>query len=121
MQKRILVVDDSESIRHLLCFMLEKAGFGVDTAVDGEDALTRLDGRTVDLVLTDLNMPRMDGISLIRNVRANDNYKRVPIVVLTTESQLSFKDQAREAGATGWIVKPFVVEKLLTVISKVVR
>jgi two-component system chemotaxis response regulator CheY len=121
MQKRILVVDDSESIRQLLSFILERAGFGVDSAIDGQDALTFLDGRTFDLVLTDLNMPRMDGISLIRRVRSNEGYKRVPIVVLTTESQVSFKNDAKEAGATGWIVKPFVADKLLSVISKVVR
>jgi two-component system, chemotaxis family, chemotaxis protein CheY len=121
MQKRILVVDDSESIRQLLSFTLERAGFEVAVAVDGEDALRMLDGKNLDLVLTDLNMPNMDGISLIRQVRLNDHYKRVPIVMLTTESQSSFKEQAKEAGATGWIVKPFVSDKLLSVITKVMR
>jgi two-component system, chemotaxis family, chemotaxis protein CheY len=121
MQKRILVVDDSASIRQLLSFILEKAGFGVEVAIDGHDALKFLDGRTFDLVLTDLNMPHADGISLIRQVRSNDDYKRVPIVVLTTESHVSFKNEAKEAGATGWVVKPFVADKLLSVISKVVR
>lgn len=122
MSKKILIVDDSESIREVVCFTLENAGFQVFKGVDGVDALTVLEANApVDLIITDLHMPNMDGIDFIRNVRANDAYKFVPILFLTTESQNDKKMAAKEAGATGWIVKPFVPDKLLAAISKVVR
>ena len=121
MQKRIIVVDDSESIRQLLMAILGEAGYAVDSAVDGQHALEILPGEQYHLMLTDLNMPRMDGISLIRQVRSHDKFKGMPIVMLTTESQTALKDQAKAAGATGWIVKPFVANKLLAVVSKVIR
>jgi two-component system chemotaxis response regulator CheY len=121
MSKRILVVDDSESIRVLVSTILETAGFEVERAVDGKDALHVLEGNTFNLIITDLNMPMMDGISLIREVRITQHHNRVPIIMLTTESQTSFKENARSAGATGWIVKPFVADKLLAVINKVLR
>jgi two-component system, chemotaxis family, chemotaxis protein CheY len=121
MAKRILVVDDSESIRMLVSMILEKAGFEVARAVDGKDALALLEQQNFHLILTDLNMPHMDGISLIKEVRVMQHHNRVPIIMLTTESQVSFKDEARTAGATGWIVKPFVADKLLTVVNKVIR
>jgi two-component system chemotaxis response regulator CheY len=121
MQKKILVVDDSESIRMLVSTILENAGFEVARAVDGKDALDVLEGNSFHLIITDLNMPLMDGISLIQEVRTTQRHNRVPILMLTTESQTSFKDQARSAGATGWIVKPFVADKLLAVINKVLR
>lgn len=121
MGKSILVVDDSESIREVVSFTLENAGHRVMKAVDGQDALNFLDGAEVDLIITDLHMPNMDGIALIKEVRCSVHYKFTPILFLTTESQNEKKLQAKEAGATGWIVKPFVPEKLLAAISKVVR
>jgi two-component system chemotaxis response regulator CheY len=121
MPKKILVVDDSESIRMLVSTILETAGFEVDRAIDGADALAQLEGQNFSLIITDLNMPRMDGISLVKEVRVTQHHNRVPIIMLTTESQATFKEQARAAGATGWIVKPFAADKLLTVINKVLR
>jgi two-component system, chemotaxis family, chemotaxis protein CheY len=121
MSRRVLVVDDSESTRELLTVILETAGYQVDCAFDGEDAVTLLEGRYVDLVLTDLNMPRLDGIGLIKKLRAMESYKRTPIIMLTTESNATFKDQAKSAGATGWILKPFVADKLLDVVNQVIR
>lgn len=122
MEKSILIVDDSESIREVVSFTLENAGHKVYVAVDGQDALKFLDGNTkIDLIITDLHMPVMDGITLIKKVRANDNFKYIPILFLTTESQASKKMEAKEAGATGWIIKPFVPEKLLAALNKVIR
>lgn len=121
MGKKILIVDDSESIREVVSFTLENAGHDVLKAVDGNDALKFLDGTPIDLVITDLHMPGMDGIGLIKKIRQNDNYQFVPILFLTTESQNEKKQEAKDAGATGWIVKPFVPDKLLAAISKVVR
>lgn len=121
MSKTIFVIDDSESIRELVGLTLENAGHTVVKAIDGKDALRLFDGREANLVITDLNMPNMDGISLIKEVRAMSAYSAVPILVLTTESQATKKDEARAAGATGWIVKPFVADKLLEVVKKVIR
>jgi two-component system chemotaxis response regulator CheY len=119
--KTILIADDSESIRELVEFTLKRAGYNVLKSEDGEQAIQHLTGQTIDLVITDLNMPRVDGIALIREIRKNKDYSSVPVLLLTTESQVSKKDEAREAGATGWIVKPFVQEKLLAVVQKVIR
>jgi len=121
MKKTILIADDSESVRDVVSFTLENAGFNILIGVDGEDALKYLDGKEIDLVLTDLHMPKMDGISLIRQIRGKDAYKFTPILILTTESQMGKKEEAKSAGATGWIVKPFVPEKLLDTIQKVIR
>ena len=121
MGKRILIVDDSESIREVVCFTLENAGHEVLKGVDGLDALKYLDGSKFDLVITDLHMPNMDGIEFIHKVREMPEYQYVPILFLTTESQTAKKMEAKEAGATGWIIKPFVPEKLLAAINKVVR
>ena len=119
--KRIMTVDDSASLRQMVAFTLERAGFEVIQARDGRDALAKLQGRDVNLFLADLNMPVMDGIELTRQLRAMPQYRFVPIVVLTTESQADRKQQGKAAGATGWIVKPFDPEKLLAVVSKVMR
>lgn len=121
MGKKILIVDDSESIREVVSFTLENDGYVVQKAVDGTDALSYLDGTTYDLIITDLHMPNKNGIELIRDVRQLAAYKFIPILFLTTESQTAKKQEAKEAGATGWIVKPFVPEKLLAAIKKVVR
>ena len=121
MGKKILIVDDSESIRDVVTFTLENEGHNVLIGIDGKDALKHLDGQGIDLIITDLHMPEMDGISLIREVRKMDSYNRVPILFLTTESQLEKKMEAKDAGATGWIVKPFVPQKLIAAINKVIR
>lgn len=116
----ILTVDDSKSIRQMVSFTLQQAGYDVIEAEDGQDALTKLTSE-VKLVLTDLNMPHMNGIELIKAIRANAAYKFLPVVMLTTESQDAIKQQGRAAGATGWIVKPFNPEQLLGVVGKVLK
>jgi len=121
MQKTILIADDSASVRDLVSFTLESAGYNVLSGVDGQDALKHLNGAEIHLVITDLHMPNMDGISLIKEIRAKENYLYTPILLLTTESSSSKKQDAKEAGATGWIIKPFVQEKLLEVVQKVIR
>ncbi|MFC1769991.1 response regulator [Nitrospirota bacterium] len=121
MEKTILIVDDSASMRQLVSFALEDAGYNVVQAVDGQDAMGKAESANVDMVITDLNMPNMDGIELIRGLRAKAKYKYTPIVMLTTESQNEKKSEGREAGASGWIVKPFTPEQLIEVIKKFVR
>ena len=121
MAKTILIVDDSESIREVVNFTLENEGYNVLVGVDGQDALKFLDGTAIDLVITDLHMPNMDGIGLIKEVRNNPTYQRIPILFLTTESQVNKKMEAKDAGATGWIIKPFVPAKLIEAIKKVIR
>lgn len=121
MEKTILIVDDSESIREVVIFTLENAGYKVLSGVDGVDALKHLDGKHLDLIITDLHMPNMDGIGLIKEVRKMEKYKFVPILYLTTESQHSIKMEAKKAGATGWIVKPFMPEKLIAAIGKILK
>jgi two-component system, chemotaxis family, chemotaxis protein CheY len=118
MAKTIMTVDDSASVRQMVSFTLRTAGYEVLEAADGVQALSRLHG-SVHLILTDLNMPNMDGIELVKQVRVNPSYKYVPIVLLTTESQDSKKQAGRAAGATGWIVKPFQAEQLLAVVKRV--
>jgi two-component system chemotaxis response regulator CheY len=119
MGKIIMTVDDSTSIRQMVSFTLKEAGYDVMEAVDGKDALSKLNGASVHMIITDLNMPNLDGIGLIREVRANQAYKFVPIVMLTTESQDTRKQEGKAAGATGWIVKPFKPDQLLAVVKKV--
>jgi two-component system, chemotaxis family, chemotaxis protein CheY len=121
MEKTILIVDDSESIREVVIFTLENAGYNVVSAIDGMDALKHLNGQHLDMILTDLHMPNLDGIGLIKEVRRIDSYKYIPILYLTTESQQSIKNEARQAGATGWIVKPFMPDKLIAAIAKIVK
>jgi two-component system chemotaxis response regulator CheY len=119
MGKKIMTVDDSASVRQMVSFTLKNEGYEVTEAVDGVDAMTKLSQQTVDMVLTDLNMPNMDGIELIKQIRANPSFKFIPIIFLTTESQQEKKQQGKQAGATGWIVKPFKPEQLVGVIRKV--
>lgn len=119
MTKRIMTVEDSTSLREMITFTLGEAGYDVAEAGDGQEALDKLKGFPADLVITDLNMPRMNGIELTRELRSSPAYKFVPIVFLTTESQLQKKQAAKEAGATAWIVKPFKPEQLLQVVRKV--
>lgn len=119
--KRILTVDDSASIRQMVSFTLRNAGYEVVEAVDGKDGLTKASGAKFDLIVTDLNMPNMDGTQMIAAVRKLPGCAFVPILMLTTESQAEKKDEARKAGATGWIVKPFNAEQLIAVIQKLVK
>jgi len=119
MAKKIITVDDSASVRQMVSFTLKGAGYDVIEAEDGKDALAKLNGLGVQMVITDLNMPNMDGIELIKALRAQAAYKFIPIVFLTTESQDTKKQEGKAAGATGWIVKPFKPDQLLTVVKKV--
>jgi two-component system chemotaxis response regulator CheY len=121
MSKIIMTVDDSASIRQMVTFTLEQAGYDVLEAVDGVDAMNKLGDTTVNMMITDLNMPNMDGLELIKNTRTRPEYKFMPIIMLTTESQAEKKQEGKAAGATGWIVKPFKPEQLLGVIKKVLR
>lgn len=121
MKKYILIVDDSESIRELVSSALEESGFVVYKGINGLDALEKLQSHSVDLVITDLNMPQMDGIMLVQEIRKNPSYKYLPVIILTTESEAKRRQVAKESGATGWIVKPFDKERLLKIIGKVLR
>jgi len=120
MSKTIMTVDDSASVRQMVSLTLKDAGYSVIEACDGKDAMGKLSG-PIDMIVTDLNMPNMDGIEFIRSVRATPQYKFVPIVMLTTESQAGKKEEGKAAGATGWIVKPFKPEQLLAVAKKLLR
>jgi two-component system chemotaxis response regulator CheY len=120
MPKTILAVDDSASIRQMVSFTLKSAGYDVVEAVDGMDGLEKAKTRAINLVLTDQNMPRMDGLTLIRSLRGLPQYKATPILMLTTESSDAMKTQGRAAGATGWLVKPFDPQKLVEVVKKVI-
>lgn len=121
MAKTVLTVDDSASIRQMVAFTLSSAGYKVVEAVDGQDGLDKAKAGSVDLVLTDQNMPRMDGITLTRKLRESPRFKTTPILILTTESSDEMKQKGRAAGATGWLVKPFDPAKLIEVIGKVIR
>ena len=116
-----LVVDDSTSMRQMVSMTLKESGFDVIEGSNGQEALQNVTGKPLSVVVTDLNMPVMDGMSLIRELRAKPEYKFIPILMLTTESQDSKKQEGRAAGATGWIVKPFNPEQLMQVVHKVVR
>ena len=116
--KTILTVDDSPSIRQMLAYVLTSNGYKVIEADDGEQGLEFAKANQADLVLTDQNMPRMDGLTLIKALRSLPNYQKVPIMMLTTESSQALKQQGRDAGATGWMVKPFDPEKLLEMLKR---
>ena len=121
MTKTILTVDDSRTMRDMLMLALKDAGYRVVQAEDGVHGLEVLQSERPDIVITDINMPRMDGFGFIEGMRADPNHKATPVLVLTTESDAAKKQRAREAGATGWIVKPFDPEKLISVIHRVVH
>ncbi len=117
--KVIMTVDDSASVRQMVAFSLKQAGYDVLEAADGVEALQKMEDRRIDMILADLNMPKMNGIELIREVRMNSRFRFLPIVMLTTESQAAKKQEGKAAGATGWIVKPFRPEQLIGVVKKV--
>ncbi|MDH3998390.1 MAG: response regulator [Desulfuromonadales bacterium] len=119
MSKNIMIVDDSDTVRQVLQLTLDSAGYGVIEAADGAEAMKKLADQTIDLMITDLNMPEMDGLELIERVRQHDQYRFTPIVMLTTESSEEKKQAGKAAGASGWIVKPFKPEQLLKVVKMV--
>lgn len=120
MAKKILAVDDSGSLRQMVVFSLKAAGYQVVEAVDGQDGLDKAKAGAYDLILTDQNMPRMDGLTLIRNLRGLPSYQSVPILMLTTEASAEMKAKGRAAGANGWLVKPFDPQRLVEVVKKVI-
>ena len=119
MTKTIMTVDDSASVRMMVSFTLKELGYDIVEAENGNDALKKMAKKQIHMLITDINMPELDGISLVRKVRANPDYKFIPIILLTTESQLEKKTAGKEAGATGWIVKPFKPDQLVAVVKKV--
>ena len=120
MGKTILTVDDSASIRQMVTFTLKASGYTVIEAVDGQEGLDKAKTNPVNLILTDQNMPKMDGLTLIKALRGLPQHKATPILMLTTESSDTMKAQGKAAGATGWLVKPFDPQKLLEVVQKVI-
>ena len=118
MAKTILAVDDSSSLRQMVAFSLKAAGYQVVEAVDGQDGLEKAKTKSINLVLTDQNMPGMDGLTLIRELRQLPAYRATPILMLTTEAGDDMKAQGRAAGASGWMVKPFDPQKLVDVVRK---
>ncbi|GAB6090694.1 response regulator [Spirochaeta dissipatitropha] len=120
MSKKILVVDDSAAIRQSVSFILKEAGYEVVECEDGLDALSKIDTDSFSLVITDVNMPNMDGIALTARIREHVEHKFTPILVLTTEAQSAKMQEGKAAGATGWIVKPFDSDKLMSVVKKLI-
>ena len=120
MSKTILIVDDSSSVRTVVKTALSGAGYTVIEACDGKDALSKLNGQKIHLIVSDVNMPNMDGITLVKEVKKNASYKFTPICMLTTEAEQEKIEQGKAAGAKAWIVKPFQPPKLLDAVSKLV-
>lgn len=118
MSKRILIVDDSSTIRDVLGIALKREGYDVVTAEDGVDALKKLDGQSINLIITDVNMPNMDGITLVKEVKKLPAYKFTPICMLTTEAGQEMMNEGKAAGAKAWIIKPFQPPQLLDVVSR---
>ena len=118
MAKTILIVDDSASLRQIVSIALKGGGYDVVEAVDGKDGLAKLDGRKVHLIISDVNMPNMDGIAFVKAVKQHPTYKFTPIIMLTTESQEAKKMEGQAAGAKAWVVKPFKPEQMLAAVSK---
>lgn len=120
MSKTILIVDDSVSLRQVVAIALSGAGYEVIEAGDGLEGLALLDGRKIHLIISDVNMPNMDGITMVTEVKKNPNYKFTPIIMLTTESQDQMKEKGRAAGVKAWVVKPFKPEQMLDAVSKLI-
>ena len=120
MAKTILIVDDSASLRQVVSIALKGAGYDVIQGVDGKDGLTKLDGQKVHLIVSDVNMPNMDGITMVQEIKKMPNYKFTPIIMLTTESGEDKKEAGKAAGVKAWVVKPFQPEQLLTAVSKLI-
>ena len=120
MSKTIMIVDDSSSLRTVVNLALTRAGYEVLEAEDGKDALTKLQGRKVNLIVSDVNMPNMDGIAFVTQLKQDPRHKFTPVIMLTTEGQDAKKEQGRAAGAKAWIVKPFTPPVLLDAVSKLI-
>jgi len=120
MAKNVLVVDDSSSVRQVVGIALKSAGYEVIEAKDGKDALGKLTGQKIHLIISDVNMPNMDGITFVKEVKKLANYKFTPIIMLTTESQESKKAEGQAAGAKAWVVKPFQPAQMLAAVSKLI-
>ncbi|MGE5467581.1 MAG: response regulator [Ignavibacteria bacterium] len=120
MTKSIMIVDDSASLRQVVSIALKSAGYDVVEACDGKDALTKLDGRKLHLIISDVNMPNMDGISFVKAAKEMPAYKFTPIIMLTTEAGENKKQEGQAAGAKAWVVKPFQPAQMLTAVSKLV-
>lgn len=120
MAKNILIVDDSASLRQVVAIALKKEGYNVVEASDGQDALGKLDGSKFHLIISDVNMPRMDGITMVKELKKNPAYKFTPIIMLTTESGEDMKMAGKEAGVKAWMVKPFKPEQMLAAVSKLI-
>lgn len=120
MAKTILVVDDSASIRQVVGIALRSAGYDVIEGVDGKDALSKLNGQKIHLIISDVNMPNMDGITFVKEAKKIPEYKFTPIIMLTTESQESKKQEGQAAGAKAWVVKPFQPAQMLAAVSKLI-
>ncbi len=118
MSKTILVVDDSGSFRTVVKLALQKAGYSVIAAVDGQDAVGKLTGAKINLIVCDVNMPNMDGLTFLKHVKSQAAYKFTPVIMLTTESQESKKAEGRSAGAKAWITKPFQPSQLVDAVNK---
>jgi two-component system chemotaxis response regulator CheY len=121
MAKTILIVDDSASVRQVVSIALKGAGYDVIMGVDGKDALTKLNGQKVHLIISDVNMPNMDGITFVSEAKKLPAYKFTPIIMLTTESQEDKKRQAQAAGAKAWVTKPFQPDQMLSAVAKLVQ
>ena len=120
MSKTVLVVDDSTSVRQVVSMTLKSQGFAIIEGCDGQDALNKLDGRKVHLIVSDLNMPVMDGLTFVKEVKKKTDYRFVPIIMLTTESDSGLKAQGQAAGLKAWMLKPFRPEQLIDAVSKLV-
>jgi len=120
MAKTILIVDDARSMRGLVAMTLKSAGYDVVEACDGQEAVEKIGGQKINMVISDLNMPRMDGIALIKALKADPRYKFLPVVMLTTESEEEKKREGQMAGAKAWIVKPFKPETVVKVVQKII-
>ncbi len=120
MGKSILIVDDSASVRQVVSIALKGAGYDVIEGCDGKDALTKLNGQKIHLIISDVNMPNMDGITFVKEVKKLPNYKFTPIIMLTTESQEGKKQEGQAAGAKAWVVKPFQPTQMLTAVAKLI-
>lgn len=121
MSKTILVVDDSASIRQVVGIALKSAGYGIIEAVDGRDALTKLNGQKINLVISDVNMPHMDGITFVTEMKKQTNYKFTPVIMLTTEGSDEKKKAGQAAGAKAWVVKPFKPEQMLQAVAMLIN
>jgi len=120
MAKTIMIVDDSASLRQVVSIALKGAGYDTMEACDGKDALAKLGGKKVNLIISDVNMPNMDGITFVKELKKNPKHKFTPVIMLTTESQADKKSQGQAAGAKAWVVKPFQPQQMLTAVGKLV-